>query len=155
MSRTHSTSESRSFGVRRAVRITRTPRASDFRDKQRREGKVVEPQKRGPKTEVSDAQLLEFIRLALDASPFVGERHRKAWARLRAQGVSQGVRDCFGSFDRDAASGLTVRHDNDSQYVSKAFQDELAFLGIRSSPSFVRSPEGNGVAERFIRTLKE
>jgi hypothetical protein len=27
--------------------------------------------------------------------------------------------------------------------------------GHRSSPSFVREPEGNGVAERFIRTLKE
>ena len=27
--------------------------------------------------------------------------------------------------------------------------------GIESSPSFVREPEGNGVAERFIRTLKE
>ena len=25
----------------------------------------------------------------------------------------------------------------------------------RASPSFVREPEGNGVAERFIRTLKE
>ena len=29
------------------------------------------------------------------------------------------------------------------------------FGGIDSSPSFVREPEGNGVAERFIRTLKE
>ena len=28
-------------------------------------------------------------------------------------------------------------------------------LGVESSPSFVRQPEGNGVAERFIRTLKE
>ena len=27
--------------------------------------------------------------------------------------------------------------------------------GDRSLPSFVREPEGNGVAERFIRTLKE
>ena len=35
------------------------------------------------------------------------------------------------------------------------FQDEIAFLGLESSPSFVRQPEGNGVAERFIRTLKE
>ena len=35
------------------------------------------------------------------------------------------------------------------------FQDEIGFLGIESSPSFVRQPEGNGVAERFIRTLKE
>ena len=32
---------------------------------------------------------------------------------------------------------------------------EVAFFGIESSPSFVREPEGNGVAERFIRTLKE
>ena len=26
---------------------------------------------------------------------------------------------------------------------------------IESSPAFVRAPEGNGCAERFIRTLKE
>ena len=32
---------------------------------------------------------------------------------------------------------------------------EIAFLGIESSPAFVRAPEGNGCAERFIRTLKE
>ena len=35
------------------------------------------------------------------------------------------------------------------------FQKELRFLGIESSPAFVRAPEGNGCAERFIRTLKE
>ncbi len=39
--------------------------------------------------------------------------------------------------------------------MSDAFQRELAFLGIASSPAFVRAPEGNGCAERFIRTLKE
>ncbi|SRR6266540_3649377 len=31
----------------------------------------------------------------------------------------------------------------------------VTFLGITSSPAFVREPEGNGCAERFIRTLKE
>jgi transposase InsO family protein len=35
------------------------------------------------------------------------------------------------------------------------FQDELAFPGMTASPSFVREPQGNGCAERFIRTLKE
>jgi len=35
------------------------------------------------------------------------------------------------------------------------FQNELKFLGMESSPSFVREPEGNGCAERFIRLLKE
>jgi putative transposase len=39
--------------------------------------------------------------------------------------------------------------------MSDAFQGELRFLGAESSPSFVRAPEGNGCAERFIRTLKE
>lgn len=35
------------------------------------------------------------------------------------------------------------------------FQQEIDFLGIKSSPAFVRAPEGNGCAERTIRTLKE
>ena len=39
--------------------------------------------------------------------------------------------------------------------MSDDFQAELRFLGITSSPAFVRAPEGNGVAERFIQTLKE
>lgn len=53
------------------------------------------------------------------------------------------------------AFGLKVRHDHGSQFMSEHYQDELRFLGIESSPAFVREPEGNGVAERFIRTLKE
>jgi putative transposase len=34
--------------------------------------------------------------------------------------------------------------------MSSDFQDEIQCLGIEASPSFVRQPEGNGVAERFI-----
>jgi putative transposase len=37
--------------------------------------------------------------------------------------------------------------------MSNHFQQELAFLGIDSPPAYVRSPEGNGCAESFIRTL--
>jgi putative transposase len=65
------------------------------------------------------------------------------------------VRQHFGGFGKAIAGGLVVRHDHGSQYMSDAFQKELAFLGIESSPAFVRAPEGNGCAERFIRTLKE
>ena len=54
-----------------------------------------------------------------------------------------------------AARGLRLRHDHGSNYLADDFQQEIAFFGIESSPSFVREPEGNGVAERFIRTLKE
>lgn len=203
------------------------------------------PGKRGPKTQKSDVELLELIRGDLERTEWVGEGHRKVWARLRTMGVrtslrrvlrlmrengllapsrarrtlgprvhdgtiipekpnamwgtdataayteedgqvtvfvavdhftaecvgihaakpgtryealepiKHGVRTRFGAVGRDVAQGLTVRHDNGSQYVSDVFQDELKFMGITSSPSFVRSPEGNGCAERFIRTLKE
>jgi putative transposase len=69
--------------------------------------------------------------------------------------IRQGVRRCFGGFAKHIAAGLALRHDHGSQYVSHDFQREIAFLGIGSSPAFVRAPEGNGCAERFIRTLKE
>src|SRR3954469_15282222 len=69
--------------------------------------------------------------------------------------VRQAVRRCHGAFAKDVAAGLRLRHDHGSQYVSHDFQAEIRFLGIESSPAFVREPEGNGCAERFIRTLKE
>jgi transposase InsO family protein len=69
--------------------------------------------------------------------------------------IRQGVRRHFGGFDKDIARGLSVRHDHGSQYTSEYFQKEIKLLGIESSPAFVQAPEGNGCAERFIRTLKE
>jgi len=69
--------------------------------------------------------------------------------------IHQGVREHFGALGAGVAAGLVLRHDHGPQYMSHHFQAEIAFLGIESSPSFVKAPEGNGVAERFIRTLKE
>ena len=60
-----------------------------------------------------------------------------------------------GGFGAGVANGLVLRHDNGANYISEEFQSEIAFFGIESSRSFVRQPQGNGVAERFIRTLKE
>jgi len=69
--------------------------------------------------------------------------------------IKQALRERFGAFAKGVAAGLQLRHDHGSQYVSHHFQSEIRFLGIESSPAFVREPEGNGCAERFIRTLKE
>ena len=69
--------------------------------------------------------------------------------------VRQGMREQYGSYEAAIAAGLELRHDHGSQYMSDHFQGEFRFLGITSSPAFVREPEGNGCAERFIRTLKE
>ena len=69
--------------------------------------------------------------------------------------IRQGVVEHFGLMTQDIAQGLSIRHDHGSQYMSHDFQKEIAWLGAASSPAFVRAPEGNGCAERFIRTLKE
>lgn len=69
--------------------------------------------------------------------------------------VRQGVTARFGAVGKDVAARLSLRHDHGSQYMSDDFQSEIRWLGAASSPAFVRAPEGNGCAERFIRTLKE
>ena len=203
------------------------------------------PQKRGPKTEFTDVELVEAIREVLAESEFFGEGHRKVTFRLRAKGirvgknrvlrlmrehgllvpvrqghprgdrshsgrittdapneiwgtdatrfytkrdgwcwffgavdhcvtdvvgwhvarkgdrwaalepVRQGVRAHMEGFAPRIALGLGLRHDWGPQYTAHQFQGELRWLGIRSTPSYVGEPECNGVAERFIRTLKE
>lgn len=244
MSQTCSPSAQRPYGLVRVCRVWELPRSTVYAGKTRA-AKVVELKRRGPKPVWTDSVLLEKIRAVLAASPFVGEGHRKVWARLRLAGVRtsrprvlrlmreahllaptragqargpvvhdgtiipdrpdvmwgtdatsyltvregtatvfiavdhftaecvgihaarpgtrfealepirQAVRRIFGRYEAGVASGLAMRHDHGSQYMSDVFQDELRFLGIASSPAFVRAPEGNGCAERFIRTLKE
>ena len=55
--------------------------------------------------------------------------------------LRQGLREHFGGYGAGVATGLALRHDHGSQYMSDHFQGELRFLGIRSSPSFVAAPE--------------
>ena len=69
--------------------------------------------------------------------------------------VTQGVRSCFGAVAADMARGLAVRHDHGPQYAARDFRAGLTFLGITPSPAFVGEPQGNGVAERAFRTVKE
>lgn len=52
-------------------------------------------------------------------------------------------------------TGLFLRSDHGSQYDSDDFQRELKFLNLSYSPAFVRSPQCNGIIERFHRTLNE
>ncbi len=105
---------------------------------------------------VADGQVTIFIAVDHCTSECVGIHAAKRATRFEAlEPIRQAIRQCYGGFDEGVATGLSLRHDHGSQFVSRAFQEELRFLGIKSSPSFVRAPEGNGCAERFIRTLKE
>ena len=103
-----------------------------------------------------DGQVAIFIAVDHYSAACVGIHAATQGTRFEAlEPIRQGVRTAFGAFGQDVAQGLMLRHDHGSQYMSHVFQEELRFLGITSSPAFVREPEGNGCAERFIRTLKE
>jgi len=105
---------------------------------------------------VQDGQVGVFVAVDHHTAECVGIHAAKPCTRFEAlEPVRQGVRDFCGGFAEGVAESLALRHDHGSQYLSDDFQAELRFLGITSSPAFVREPEGNGCAERFIRTLKE
>jgi transposase InsO family protein len=107
-------------------------------------------------TITGEGQAAVFITVDHCSAECVGIHAARRATRFEAlEPLRQGVREHFGGFAKDRARGLSVRHDHGSQYMSDVFQKELDFLGIESSPAFVRAPEGNGCAERFIRTLKE
>jgi len=103
-----------------------------------------------------EGQAAVFVAVDHCSAECVGLHASRRADRFEAlEPVKQAVRERFGAFAKDVAAGLQLRHDHGSQYVSHDFQAEIRFLGIESSPAFVREPEGNGCAERFIRTLKE
>ena len=87
----------------------------------------------------------------------------EAWAHVAKIGnrfaalqpVYDAVIDRFGELSPDVARGIKLRHDWGSQYRSQHFQGSLSWLGIVDDAAFVGEPQGNGVAERFMRTLKE
>ncbi len=86
----------------------------------------------------------------------VGIHAAKRGTRFEAlEPIRQGVRYSFGAFGQDVARGLSLRHDHGSQFIAEDFQQEIAFLGSKDSASYVREPQGNGIAERFVRIIKE
>ena len=81
--------------TKRVCDVLEAPRSTIYaRDKSRvprDDGVVIALPKRGPRTELSDEELLVAIRKIIVESPFAGEGHRKVTARLRRE---QGV--CVG-----------------------------------------------------------
>ncbi len=105
---------------------------------------------------VEDGPVTVFVAVDHCTTECVGIYAAQRATRFEAlEPVRQAVRDYCGGFRAGAAAGIQLRHDWGSQYMSDDYQAEIAFLGMESSPAFVRQPEGNGCVERFIRTLKE
>ena len=105
---------------------------------------------------VGEGAACVFVAVDHCTAECIGLHAAKRGTRFEAlEPIRQGVRERFGPIGDGVADGLRLRHDHGSNYLADDFQQEVAFFGIESSPSFVREPEGNGVAERFIRTLQE
>ena len=97
-----------------------------------------------------------FAAVGHPASDVVGWHVAKKGDRLAAmEPVRQEVGTHIGGLGKAVALGLGLRHDWGSQYRARQFRAEIQWLGIRSTPGYEGEPECNGVAERFIRTLKE
>lgn len=109
-------------------------------------------------TTVTTAEGMATVFVAVDHcnSECIGIHAAATGDRFEAlEPIRQGIREHFDGVQEGSATGLKLRHDHGSAYMSDHFQKEIVFFGIESSPSFVREPEGNGCSERFIRTLKE
>jgi transposase InsO family protein len=86
-----SPSTGKPYGVRRTCAAWGIPRSSFYARTcpgscPDNETPVQPKGKTGPKTDISDSELLSLIRVDLATSFFTGEGHRKVWARLRFAG---------------------------------------------------------------------
>jgi putative transposase len=68
--------------------------------------------------------------------------------------LEQAVVHHYGSLTAGPA-GLRLRHDNGSIFLAQHFVTTARQLGITQEFIPRRSPEYNGVVERFFRTLKQ
>jgi hypothetical protein len=80
-----SPSANKPYGILRVCRTWKLARATVQRHKALANTELQIPAKRGPKTFLSDGQILAEIRAVLASTLFVGEGHRKVWARLRQE----------------------------------------------------------------------
>jgi putative transposase len=97
----------------------------------------LDPDRRGAGVDLRDGgSLLD----GMHGHPRGAPRHALRGARA----APSGRRTCLGAFAEGITRGLRVRHDHGSQFVADDYQRERAFLGIASSPAFVREAEGNG-----------
>ncbi len=85
MSASTSPSTGAVYGVERVCAAWGEPRSTFYAHVKRRDGPAVVHERRGPKPKVSDDALLGHIKKDLATTPFIGEGHRKVWARLRVR----------------------------------------------------------------------
>jgi transposase InsO family protein len=125
MSQTTSPGSGKAYGLERVCRVLNFPRSTVYAQRAKEAAKVValHAVRRGPKPKITDADLLVAIRADLQASPFLGEGHRKVWARLRIINGIRVSKDRVCRLMREnallsphrVAQGQPMRHDGSIQ----------------------------------------
>ena len=72
-----------------------------------------------------------------------------------AMAIQQSILNRYGTLGINCSRGLEMRCDLGSQYTSAYCKNTMEHYGIQISYSWARSPECNGIIERFFRTLEE
>jgi len=89
-------------------------------------------------------------------SEIIGYTVVKTGDRFEAsRAVQNAITKRFGSLEKNVASGLQVRSDRGSQYISIYYKTTMKHYGIEPSYTWARSPQSNGMIERFHRTIDE
>src|SRR3954454_13230369 len=129
--------------------LAKLPRRMSFRTRMENQISIClgdPPRPRTGRWQVTGRGANVFVAVEHANTEVVGIHASRSANRFEAlEPVRQGVHRCFGTIAPGVARGLKLRHDHGSNYMSGDFQDEIECLGIESSPSFVREPEGNGV----------
>ena len=105
---------------------------------------------------VGEGRAYVFVAIEHANSEIVGIHASSSANRFEAlEPVRQGVDRCFGAIAPGVAHGLKLRHDHGSNYMSGISRLKSNASASKPRLHSFREPEGNGVAERFMRTLKE
>jgi len=89
-------------------------------------------------------------------SEIIGYTVVKKGDRFEAtRAVQHAINKRFGSLEKDVAKGVKVRSDRGSQYTSAYYMQSMSHYGIEMSHTWAKSPESNGIIERFFRTIEE
>jgi len=150
-----SPSPKKPYGILRVCRAWRLARATVQRRKAHADGAPPVPAKRGPKTFLSDDELLVEIRAVLASNLFVGEGHRKVWARLRHErGVRTSMRRVLGIMRehgilaQDRPTGVRGPETHDRTITTKT-PDEMWAIDATGC----LTDEGNAAAHEVHRVV--
>jgi len=106
----------------------------------------------------ADGKLYTFTVIDHYNSEVIAERSsRRVTQEVAADVLRMAIEARFGELTPKicASIRLYLRTDHGSRFTAGRFEDEMEHFGMEWGPAFVRSPECNGVIERYHGTLKE